>query len=268
MDDGRDQPLRVLQLTDTHLYAQQDGALLGLNTEASLLGVIQEALTRHGQPQLVLATGDLAHDATPEGYQRFQTLMEVFEAPVYCLAGNHDEAATLEALFPADNVHYAPYCLLPGWVILFLDSSVPGEDGGHLSAAELQRLDETLAAHRDRHALVCVHHQPVPVGSAWLDTMAIDNAEAFFEVVDRHPQVRGILWGHVHQTFDGERRGVRLMATPSTCIQFAPHSDAFAVDNVPPGYRWLELHADGRIESAVERVREMPDGLELASGGY
>jgi Icc protein len=106
------------------------------------------------------------------------------------------------------------------------------------------------------------------MGSRWLDTMAVDNAGEFLAVIDRHPQVRGILWGHVHQTFDRQRNGVRLMATPSTCIQFLPGSDDFALDTAAPGYRWLSLHPDGRIETGVERLEEIPGSLDLASAGY
>jgi 3',5'-cyclic-AMP phosphodiesterase len=63
-----------------------------------------------------------------------------------------------------------------------------------------------------------------------------------------------MVWGHVHQQHDSLRRGVRMLATPSTCAQFLPHSEQFAIDAAPPGYRCLSLHADGRIETEVRRV--------------
>ncbi|HCL38440.1 MAG TPA: phosphodiesterase, partial [Marinobacter hydrocarbonoclasticus] len=50
-------PLNVLQLTDPHLMASADGALLGVNTRDSLAAVIDEVLRNHGQPDLILATG-------------------------------------------------------------------------------------------------------------------------------------------------------------------------------------------------------------------
>ena len=63
--------------------------------------------------------------------------------------------------------------------------------------------------------------------------------------------MRALTWGHVHQAWEGERRGVRLLATPSTCAQFLPASDDFAVDTRPPAYRILELAADGGIQTGV-----------------
>ena len=64
------------------------------------------------------------------------------------------------------------------------------------------------------------------------------------------------------------RNGVRLMASPSTCVQFAPGSDTFQVDEEPPGFRLLALLPDGSIFSEVVRTNEMPQGVELASAGY
>ena len=65
---------------------------------------------------------------------------------------------------------------------------------------------------------------------------------------------RAVLWGHVHQAFDGMRGGLMLMGTPSTCVQFESGSTKFALDERPPGYRWLHLYPDGRIDTRVEWV--------------
>jgi Icc protein len=118
------------------------------------------------------------------------------------------------------------------------------------------------------HLLVCLHHHPVPMGSEWLDTQLVGSAERFFEVIDAHPRVRGILWGHVHQEYDDTRNGVRLLAVPSTCVQFKPGSADFAVDDTSPGYRWLDLHADGGIDTAVSRVEGIHFEVDMSVKGY
>ena len=260
--------IRVLQITDTHLYEDRRGALLGLNTLDAFVAVLGQVRDRLQGVELILATGDLVHDATPAGYARLREHFGRLERPVYCLPGNHDSPENMARTLNGGPVRMVPSAVHGRWVFVFLDSTVPGSDGGHLDAAQLELLEHTLAGHPDRHALVCLHHQPVPVGSAWMDTMALDNAGAFFEVIDRHPGVRGILWGHIHQTFEARRKGVRLMGSPSTCIQFAPRRDRFGLDEEPPGYRWLLLHGDGSIQSGVERLPALPSGIELQSAGY
>jgi Icc protein len=141
-----------------------------------------------------------------------------------------------------------------GWLFVMLDSTVPGKDHGRLAAAELLRLDAALAQHRDAHALVCLHHHPVPHGSRWLDELMVRNADDLFAVLDRHAGVRGLAWGHTHQPHDASRGRVRLMGTPSTCMQFTQDSPEFAVDGRPPAYRWMQLADDGTLETGIEWV--------------
>jgi Icc protein len=94
------------------------------------------------------------------------------------------------------------------------------------------------------------------VASRWLDSVGLQNAAEFFAIADCYPQLRAIAWGHVHQSLDTRRKGVRLLAVPSTCAQFLPGSDHFAIDPSPPGYRRLALKSDGTIDTEVVRVPE------------
>ena len=89
------------------------------------------------------------------------------------------------------------------------------------------------------------------MGSRWLDTVGLRNADEFLAVIDQHPQVRAIVWGHVHQASDRLRNGVRLISTPSTCAQFLPGAEQFSLDTRPPGYRWLDLYPDGTMQTSV-----------------
>ena len=260
--------IRLLQITDTHLYADPTQCLLGLNTLSTLDQVLTQARQQLGTPDLILATGDLVHDASDAGYKRLRTRLSQIGCPTFCLPGNHDLPSKMGMLLNHDNVHYVPSARYQDWLLLFLDSTIPNETGGNLSPAQLVDLEETLADHSKLHTLICLHHQPVAVGSQWIDSIGLNNSTELFEVVNQHPQVKGILCGHVHQHFEGTRGYIKLMATPSTCIQFVSGQDDFAIDHCPPGYRWLALLPTGEIRSGVELLAEMPSGLDLASMGY
>jgi Icc protein len=260
--------LRLLQLTDTHLYGNPDGRLLGQNTRRTLELVLEHALATAWPVDRVLLTGDLVHDESREGYRYLAERLGRLGVPCNGLPGNHDAPRVMAGTLDGGVVSAARSVRCGAWNLVFLDSTVPGAEGGHLADAELRGLETALGAHPEAHALVCLHHQPVPVGSAWIDTMALDNPGELFGVIDAHPQVRGILWGHVHQDYNGWRGRVRLLGTPSTCVQFLPGSDVFALDERPPGYRWLELSPDGRIETGVERIAAYPDPLRLQTHGY
>ena len=261
-------PLRVLQITDTHLFADSSGSLLGLNTEQSLNAVKADVRLNRLPADIILATGDLAHDGTGAAYRRVFSHLESFGLPVYCLPGNHDEATTLQHSLGDGLIKYTPSAEHGNWKFIFLDSTIVDSEASHLSKQTLDLLNQQLHAAPDTHTLVCLHHQPVPMGSPWLDSMAVDNPDEFFNIIDQHSQVRGILWGHVHQSFEGIHKTVKLMSSPSTCIQFLPDSEKFAVDTATPGYRWLDLYPDGQIETGVERIAELPGSIDMASSGY
>jgi Icc protein len=151
-------------------------------------------------------------------------------AVMSCFAGSSPTSASRCAAFPATTTTPQP-CRATC---------------GHLAPAQLQLLDRALAT-ATTPVLVCLHHHPVPMSSDWLDRIGLGNAQAFWSIIDAYRCVRGVLWGHVHQSFDGLRRGVRLLATPSTCAQFLPHAHEFAIDSQPPAFRTLELQPDGSL---------------------
>ena len=113
-----------------------------------------------------------------------------------------------------------------------------------------------------------LHHQPVLVGSKWIDQYIVRNADAFFGVLDRFTNVKAVVWGHVHQDFSGKRKSVDLFATPSTCVQFKPLCDDFTVDTLMPGYRWFDLKDDGTLTTGIERVTGKEYVIDYKSAGY
>lgn len=254
MDLSHNPSIRLLQITDSHLFAEDDGELGGINTAQSLHAVLAATHSDALPPRAILATGDLVQDGTRAGYERFRRALEVCEVPVHCIPGNHDCPELMRALLDEPPFTFCGHARYDGWIIPLLSSWLPDSAGGRLGLEELARLDALLGSHEREHALVCLHHQPVPMGSAWLDQSALEDAEALLAVSDRHDNVRAILWGHVHQASDRARGRVRLMSTPSTSVQFAPASKTFSYDSMTPGWRWLELHADGTIDTRVGRL--------------
>lgn len=240
-----------------------------MDTDHSLQAVIDLVKKERPAVDLLLGTGDLADGGAGPAYARLQQYFDQLTSDNYWLPGNHDSREKMEAAATSD-LRLCREIRSGRWQILLLDSQVPGEVGGSLGAAELALLEQALQSAQEQqlHTLACLHHQPVAIGCAWLDNQMVADAAAFFDVLDRYAGVRGVLWGHVHQEIDRLRNGVRLLASPSTCVQFAAGSADFKADDQPPGYRWLDLHSDGRIETAVSRVRDTNFVVELDSKGY
>ncbi|MDD2060097.1 3',5'-cyclic-AMP phosphodiesterase [Pseudomonas sp. GD03860] len=260
-----DAPVYLVQLTDSHLFADANRTLLGMNTRESLQRVIERVSAEQPRIDLLLATGDLSQDGTQASYASFRELTASLKAPARWLAGNHDEPVPMEQA--AQGTQFLdPLVDIGNWRVLMLNSAIPGAVPGVLDEGQLGLLDQALREAPGRHHLICFHHQPVSIGCAWMAPIGLRNADALFAVLDRYPQVRAVLWGHVHQEWDQLRNGVRLLASPSTCIQFEPGSEDFKVGEQAPGYRWLHLNPDGSIDTGVSRVVDFEFTIDYDDG--
>lgn len=242
--------LQLVQFTDPHLFADPAGRLRGVPTLPSLQATLAAAQVDIAASHAILATGDLVQD-DPGGYAHFRAAFGALGRPVLCIPGNHDDVPAMQAAlatapFQIGGLHDAGH-----WRIMLLDSTVAGHTGGHLDDAELARLLQGLRSAGDRHVLVCLHHHPAPLHSRWLDQVGLANGSELLALLHDFPNARAVVFGHVHQACDMDLRGLRLIATPSTCSQFKPHTDEFAIDTRPPAWRVLRLHADGRIETRL-----------------
>jgi Icc protein len=243
--------LRVIQFTDPHLYGSETETLRGIATLPALKAALADAAQSSAwPPDVVLVTGDLVQD-DPSGYVHIRRLFGSLGMPVLCIPGNHDDPAAMRRELHAQPFITGGWADFGAWRIVLLDSYLAGSASGRLGEKTLAQLQEALRTADGRHCLVTLHHHPVAMSSRWLDRVGLENSTEFWNVIDRHPDVRAIVWGHVHQSYEGLRKNVRLLATPSTCAQFVPHADEFAVDRRPPAYRTLELQSDGSLLTEV-----------------
>jgi Icc protein len=243
--------MRLLHITDPHLHADQAASMRGVRTDATLQAVLAHALAAAEPPVAILATGDLVQDETRAGYERFRALLAPLGLPVYCVPGNHDAPALMADVLAGPPFQIGGSVDLAGWQLVLLNTYARDDDGGHLAEAELAHLQRALATRPATPAIVALHHHPVAMGSRWLDTVPLRNPAGLLATVAAQPHVRALVWGHVHQASDRYQGSVRLLSTPSTCAQFLPGSDDFALDDRPPGYRWLDLGADGTLRTEV-----------------
>ena len=247
---SKPRPIRLVQLTDTHLFGDPAEDLRGVASLPALRACVDHAADAIAAADALLVTGDVVQDDAA-GYAHLRDTLAPLGKPVLCVPGNHDDVPSMRRELSQAPFRMDAHVDIGRWRFVLLDSVKPGAAGGRLAPSALAALSDSLSTSGDRHVLICLHHQPIDMRSRWLDAVGLENAADFFAIVDRHPNVRAIAWGHVHQAYEGERRGVRLLSTPATCAQFLPQSDDFAVDTRPPAYRILELAPDGAVHTEV-----------------
>ena len=258
---------KFIQITDCHLFSSEPGKLLGMDTKFSLNAVMDRLHEEQSDFDFYLCTGDLSQDGTVESYQYLKDLLAKDGKEQFWIPGNHDVRSQMLQVVSEDKEMVSVVKKGP-WQIILLDSQVPGAVGGNFSDKQLTLLKDALEADKSSHTLITMHHHPRAMGCKWLDTQQIRNSEAFMDLIKQYDNVRVVLWGHVHQDSDITQDGMRLISTPSTCVQFTPKSEDFDVDKEGPGYRWMELHDDGSIQTGVSRVNDIDFEIDYTIKGY
>jgi Icc protein len=211
----------------------------------------------------------LAQDHSLAAYRHFAEGIARLPAPCVWLPGNHDfQPAMVDALADAGIAPSKQVLVGDHWQVLLLDSQVFGVPYGELSDYQLEWMERCLQAYPERYTLMLLHHHPLPSGCTWLDQHSLRNPHMLGAVLLRYPKVNTLLCGHIHQELDLEWQGRRLLASPSTCVQFKPHCTNFTIDEVSPGWRYIDLLPDGRVETQVFRLENDDFRPDMDSEGY
>jgi 3',5'-cyclic AMP phosphodiesterase CpdA len=150
-----------------------------------------------------------------------------------------------------------------------MDTLVPGEDGGALSAARLGWLDALLAEQHRRPTVLFLHHPPFATGIGFMDRIGLADADALKSVVARHPQIERLLSGHLHRAIQVRCAGTLASTAPSTMFQIAldltpDGPPAFTLE--PPGFQLHLWHEDTGLISHTVPVGDFAGPYRFGEG--
>lgn len=260
--------IHILQISDTHLFCNSEGTLLSLNTRQTFDAVIKMIYEESVPIDMIILTGDLSHDGTSESYQYLADKLKLFNCPIYWLPGNHDVLDPMEKTLSNTQLKSDKEIIFENWHLLLLNSLVPKQASGLLGDKELNKVERFINNPKQDHQLIFLHHQPIPVGSNWLDGVGLLNGSAFLSLIKKAARLRGVIFGHVHQSFDETQDNLHFISAPSTSIQFLPKSYNFALDKIAPGYQYIELTSDGTIQATVKRLKNFESNIDFSAKGY
>lgn len=255
-------PLRILHLSDTHLFG--DGTLhYGVvDTTAALDRVLAHAAALD-RVDVVVCSGDLSDDGSAASYRLLRDRVEAFAAPrgaqVAYVPGNHDDRVSFEEVL-GDR---SGVLEVRGFRIVRLDTSVPGYGSGRLAEADLARLRAALAAPAPHGTIVVVHHPPTPASSALLAALELREPGALLDECTAG-DVRIVLAGHYHHARVAIERGLPVAIAPgiaNTADPIAPAGHERAI--VGSGFAVVDLPEAGEPRVTAIAVAGPDDGREL-----
>lgn len=232
----------IAQLSDPHV--RPPGVLYQgvVDSNAMFAAAVAHVASLVPRPDIVLLSGDLVDEGSPDEYANLRRLLEPLSMPVLVIPGNHDERDAFRRAFhdhaylPAKGpMNYrAPH---PGPVrVVALDVTLPGLHHGLVDEAGARWLDATLAAEPRRPTIVMMHQPPFECGVPYLDAYLCQEGGRLAEVVARHPCVERIVCGHVHRFMQVRFGGTILCTAPSTttAIDLRLQADAKPASHLEP----------------------------------
>lgn len=177
------------------------------------------------EPDAVILTGDMVQHGQPAEYARLKGLLAPLQAPLYVVPGNRDDNNRLREAFSdhaylprsGDFLHYAieDYDVR----LVGLDSTLAGERKGRFCEQRQAWLEATLGAQPDRATLLFIHHPPFDVGDHYVGGYRRpEEVAALAEIVGGHPQVIGLICGHVHWPVACAWAGTEARIMPSVAV--------------------------------------------------
>lgn len=205
--------------------------------------------------ETTLIKGDIADRGLPEQFAAAAEAFARFRMPHHAFLGNHDHYGRNVGLevdgYALLGQLRAPRSLeLGGWRLVLIETAEPGEHHGALDEDRLLWLDEALAETREtaQPTLVLMHHHPVPPEHAdtYPNNIGIRPQQSLqlFDLIGRHPQVRGVLLGHTH------RNRVRRYAASGEI----PYVEVNCTKDYPGGWAHYRLFEDGSFRQEVRRI--------------
>ena len=193
---------RLLHVSDLHAGTHEEREV-----EHSLKRLVERL-----RPEIVVASGDLAHRGRPEELQRAAELLRSLGPPVLAVPGNHDLPYTPArfvrpwAAFERIWDTTEPTATAPGVHVVGLNSARPfRHQGGALSRAQLEGAVERLGAAEDGALRVAVLHHHL-IGAPWRAARkrpVSRRNHVLRTLVDAGADL--ILAGHIHQAAVSER---------------------------------------------------------------
>ncbi len=247
--------LTIVQITDCHLFADPAVRLRDVATWPRFQATLTALRTQVPQADLLVITGDTAHDELEATYRAVRRELGDWCPRLRIIPGNHDQRSALQAVFPeacrfqADRIVFEQ--CFEHWLLIGLDSQKPGTLPGRLGDEQRDWLAGQLESHPALPTLLLLHHPPVSIRSAWLDRIALEDASELRALLQRHPQVRLLLTGHVHQQFSAKFGGACVLTTPAVGPHFRPRTEELEILPHRPSYRIIELGPAGDWSTQV-----------------
>ena len=243
----------MIQITDTHLFADKTQQLQGHCTYQNLSDTIDYLLSSEEPPNFVLLTGDISQDESSESYRLARAQLERLNVPVSWIHGNHDDEIKVKPIFDASPfLKQLTHLPTPFWDFIAINTCRRGTDEGYLEESELAQFWQraSIAKRNNKNIVVVMHHHPHPVSTPLVDACMLKRAGKFLTQLKEHPEIKLMICGHVHGDYQIPYDKLMIEACPATSFQWQKGTSTLSTEN-KKGFKYFAFHANTYQASAV-----------------
>lgn len=213
----------IAQISDTHIDIDDPNSASKI---VDLERCVDDINGLDTLPDVVIHTGDLAHNGTVEKYSKAAAIFEKLLCPLLISAGNRDERISLSATFPdscsiLNNTPYIQYSVDKFPVrLIAIDTLSNTTNMGDFCDVRADNLRRMLAENQAKPTAIFMHHPPFEVCQSehkW----QFNTHEAIVileKALEGHTQIIRAFCGHSHREAEGITAGIPASCAPSIAV--------------------------------------------------
>lgn len=263
--------MKIIQITDTHLVPE-NREMHGVNPYDRLSACIEDIRQNHGDAELCVFTGDLAHKGEIGSYEALLKILKRLPIPYHLMIGNHDARENLLSVFPQTatdpNGFIQSTVDLGAGRLIFVDTVENGEKFGGFCERRAHWLSGQLKISRDRPVYLFLHHPPFDIGIPNMDSMRLLRGENLFaDTIAPFRNIRHLFFGHVHRPIAGNWMGISFSSFRGTAHQVAlrlEETEHLVRSHEPPAYGVILLSSQSTVvhfHDFMDKTAFVADGL-------
>jgi len=249
----------IAQISDTHIDPEHENGPARLR---DLEACVDDINALDPAPDIVIHTGDMAHNGDAEKYGLALEVLKTLKKPLFICAGNRDERSLLLERFSIGR-HLMPETSYIQYVVddfplrmVALDTLSEHSNQGAYCQDRADNLRDFLSSDTSKPTVVFMHHPPFTVKESkyphqfdpWEGAARLAGA-----LKDQRHVIRGFC-GHTHRHALGTVAGIPFSSVPSVARDLRMGNFAPEMTDVPV-YHLHTLNGDGAFRTEIRPAR-------------
>lgn len=236
--------MRIVHMSDLHLT--KDGVPIWETNTMDHFNKSIDIIRGMKDIDAIVVTGDISNDGSEWTYRYVDRLFSSLGIPTYCCPGNHDSLKVMLNEYKPSFYQVLPHShIIKGWKLLMLNSVIPDEEEPNQNKARGFLLGESINCLKQEldyglPTIIALHHPPLEPGG-WLNRKLLENRKDFNELVSKYPNVRLVIYGHIHYFTDNLQNHIRYSSSTSVGFAFDKDLPKFQIADGLEGFSLIEI---------------------------